>query len=69
MFLFYTFISIILLRFEEMLNICEAYYLENFGEPFLHSYEVLQVKCTGVFQKIEETFIGISYYENGCMKE
>ena len=41
--------SIILLRFEEMLNICKAYYLENFGEPFLHSYEVLQVKCTGAF--------------------
>ena len=49
MFLFYTFMSIILLRFEEMLNICKAYYLENFGEPFLHSYEVLQVKCTGAF--------------------
>ena len=49
MFLFYTFINIFLLRFEEMLNICESYYPENFGEPFLYSYEVLQVKCTGAF--------------------
>ena len=46
---FYTLVSIFRLRYEGMLTICEANYPTltwTFGETFLQSYKVLQVKRT-----------------------